>query len=412
MFRRNYCTIFVASLAIVLLFLKPAFADSNLDVARRHLELGEYADAIQLAAKLPMEYALDAALIKTRAHIGLGNYQAAKASGKIAVKISSRSYDARFLYALALERSGEAGHAVVQYRRAIDFASSAGQIRNAAASIRRIESKKSVSFSGSLGLAPSTNFDKVTSNDEVDLVFGTAQITSADPTGDVAVTYSAIVAIRQVPDLTFGTSGLLARDSSSNQLTGAIDYKTTNRDGSTVSAGFQTRWVSGQLFQNRVTLSSGFPTKFADQVNVGIDAISYAGGGSEVSPAISISKKLLQSDEVRVTGSVRAKRHGSTDPEYAAISGGISISAHFEVGKFDTQIAGSLNLRNWDSAYSLFPEPRQDQDQILSLVVSPNNASLLGLRPTARASFLKRQSNIAIYEIQSQDFYFGYEANF
>ena len=412
MFENFRHIIFLIFLAPSLFWSSPVYSQSDLDLARSHLEAGELEKAIQLAGVLPANLALDAALIQVRAHIELGNYKLAKQFGQTAISISPKSFDARFLYALALERSGEQGLALVHFRRAIDFASNDSQRRFAANGVSRIGAAKSLNLSGSLGLAPSTNFNKATSNKEVDLVLGSAEITSADPIGDVGLTYSAEATISKFPSLAFALSGMAASSSTAQQFIGSLSYRTRTPSGSNVAAVYQSRWVGGDHHQNRLELTSTIPSRFVDSLSLGLDLVSFSDGSRVTAPRLSLSNELFRSDNLLINGEFRAKSYNSTKFEYAGNEVGLSLTSFFEIGKFDTQLAGSLNVRNWDAAYSLFPDARRDQDKIVSFVVAPKELSFWGLRPIARASFIDRASNIAIYDIQSQDFYFGYEARF
>lgn len=398
--------------ACVIFCTQPALAQSELETARAFLEAGKYQEAIEIAELLPAELGLDATLIRTRAFLELGDFQSAKLNGRQAVSIAPTSFDARFLFALALERSGENTAAVVQYRRAIDFSQSDSQRRFAATAVQRIGSTKAIALTGSVGLAPSTNFNKATANDEVDLVFGTAEITSADPRAGVGLTYSVSASFQKLNGFTVETSGLLGSDTTANQTSGSVSYTKDTDAGSTFSAKLSSLWVGGEHSFSKLSASSTIPSGIVEDVTAGLEAVSFSGGGSEVAPWISISEEIFRADNVIVSGEMRAKRHISRFEEYASSEGGVSVSAAFELADFDAQVAGSLNFRSWDSPYSLFPNARRDKDHIASIVISPNDMSFWGLKPVARLTFIDRQSNISIYEIQSQDFYVGYEAQF
>ena len=240
---------------------------------------------------LPAELALDAALIQARVYIETGDFERAVAAGRAAVKLSQTSSDARFLLALAFERSGENTTSIIQYRRAIDLANNDPQRRLAAAAIRRISATRRMRVSGSVGLAPSTNFNKATSNDEVDLVFGTAEITSADPKGDVGATYSANAEIDGLTGVSFGVSGLLARDRSQNQISGSVSYTTSLESGHALSATALSQWVGGAHYRDRLDLSSQSQLNGSRTLTFGLEAISYANGNKQVSPYLAASNK-------------------------------------------------------------------------------------------------------------------------
>ncbi len=399
-------------LIVSLSFAFPAYASSELDQARQALGSRDFAKAIEIAAELPENLALDAALISARAYLELGQFADASIAAKSAVDLGPTSFDARFLFATALERSGSPNLAAIQFRRAIDLSRNDFERQISVDAISRIGASKAIQLRGSIGLSPSTNFNKATSNEEVELIFGTGSIVSDKPRGAVGLSYSVSAASPSFPGYSLGISGILAEEKEDGRTTIAVSKRSPTEAGY-LDLGLQSSWSGGEYYQNRVSLfSSNQVAEFADSLTYGVEAISFAGGVSELDLSAAARITLLEADAVTLTADLRAKRHISESVKLASVSGGLSLSGQFDLDVFDAQIAGSLNVRKWDSVEAFFVQARRDQDALISVLVSPKKFSILGLKPVLRGSNFRRSSNIATYDIESQDFYFGFEAKF
>ena len=411
----NYpCSFFARVLFVAIALSQPGVAagQSLLDDTRALLSAGQFNDAIANASELSETHPLDAALVLARANLELGFYEQAEIAAKRAVDLAPFGFDARFLLATALARQGRTSSARLQFRRAIDLATNEGQETLARNAIRNIAAERPVQFSGLFGLVPSTNFNKATRNDEVDLVFGTAEITSADPRGDIGVTYALGAEFSKLPGFALNLSGLYAENADERQATIGMTYDKDISDDQSISARYQSRWLGQDFYQNRLYLATTRRTELVDKISGGIELVSYASGERETDVFASATREIFRDQSFALNGELRVKRHSSDSANIASWAAGVSLWAMFETDRFDTQLAFSFNVRDWDTAAALFPSARYDQDRLISVVVSPKKTSFLGLKPALRASFLNRDSNISIYEIQSQDYYFGYETRF
>ena len=405
---------FRASIVLIvsLSFAFPAFASSELDRARQALGSKDFAKAIEIAVELPANMALDAALINARAYLELGKFADASIAAKSAVDLDPTSFDARFLLATALERSGSPNLAAIQFRRAIDLSRNDFERQISVDAISRIGASKAVQLRGSIGLSPSTNFNKATSNEEVELIFGTGSIVSDKPRGALGLSYSVSAENPSFPEYSLGISGILAEETEDGRTTIAVSKRLPTGAGY-VDLGLQGSWSGGEYYQNSVSLlSSNQVAEFADSLTYGVEAISFAGGVSELDLSAAARFTLLEADAVTLTADLRAKRHISESVKLASVSGGLSLSGQFDLSVFDAQISGSLNARKWDGVEALFVRARHDQDALISVLVSPKNFSIYGLKPVLRGSSFRRNSNIATYDIISQDFYFGLQVTF
>lgn len=411
----NYPCSFFARVLIVAIALSQsgvAAGQSLLDDTRALLSAGQFNDAIANASELSKTHPLDAALVLARANLELGFYEQAEIAAKRAVELAPLGFDARFLLATTLARQGRTSSARLQFRRAIDLARNEGQETLARNAIRNMAAERPVQFSGLFGLVPSTNFNKATKNDEVDLVFGTAEITSADPRGDIGLTYALGAEFSKLPGFALNLSGLYAENEDERQATIGMTYDKDISDDQSISTRYQSRWLGQELYQNRLYLATTRRTEMVDKISGGIELVSYASGERETDVFASATHEIFRDQTFALNGELRVKRHSSDSANIASWAAGVSLWAMFETDRFDAQLAFSFNVRDWDTAAALFPSARYDQDRLISVVVSPKKTSFLGLKPALRASFLNRDSNISIYEIQSQDFYFGYETRF
>jgi len=90
----------------------------------------------------------------------------------------------------------------------------------------------------------------------------------------------------------------------------------------------------------------------------------------------------------------------------------LSLVADWQVGQAGLKASFGLNVREWDNVFWQYPQPRSDKDTIASIEISPKAVTIFGLHPIVQASWLRRQSNIATYELDSNDLYTGFAASF
>lgn len=388
-------------------------AEPMLDTARAALERGEYEAALTAADGLVTSYPYDAFLIRSRALLESGRYAAAEEAARQAVALNPKSFDARFLLAVSLEKSGNQAQAELQYRRSFDFASNEFEAELASNAVNRMTSERDWKLSVSMGLIPSSNINKMTTNDTVELTVGTGTISSPDPYSGVGAAFGLNAEQSGYSNLSFGIVGQVFEDANLNSYVIEAAISPDLIDGMATNAAVQTSWKGGDLLLNQVSfnIQRNLILGGRDATAAAKTAYTRISSGEEVfevSGAYSIP--LEETPNYMLNGQIRADRQNSDSEKFASTGLGISLIAAVSSAHFDIETAISINLRDWDAAYSGYANIRSDRDLLMSTRISPRQYSFFGLKPVVRTSFWDRNSTLATEDKQSFDMYLGVEA--
>ena len=383
--------------------------------ARELMEKGAYNDALEATAQLAATHPLDAHLIRARIFLETGRFASAETAARAAVDVAGNSFDARFLLALSLERREKYSQAVAQFRLTFDLASSDLERTLVSEAIHRITTKRDWVVSASFGLLPSTNANKVTANDQVDTIFGSSTIED-DPYSGVGVSYSASVRQTSKSPLAVVVSGQMFSDPGLWQTSINLTYSTRLADGSDADVSLLRNWSGGEHQRDQISFEISRKVEIGSQLDASLSSrlshMAYVAGDKVTGISSALSVPLFSETGYEFSGQFRVDRQASVSTEYASVGAGMSLIAVIDRPVLDVELAASLNARDWDGAYGLFPLARSDLDVLLSARISPNEFSVFGLQPILRASFLNRSSNIAMYDLESFDVYTGLQAAF
>lgn len=404
---------FASALSACLFLLLPAVARSETDLlaqARLFMEQGSFHQALDAARAIEDLHPVDAALIQARSYMGTGQSQLAIDAAQRALLLDPQRFDAHYLLALALETAGQSLRAELQYRRAFDFSTSEVERALALDAIHKLEYRKDWKVSVSLGLAPSSNVNKTTSNNTVTLISGPASITSDAPYSGLGLAYNLNLSETDKSGLSFGIRGQIYKDPSLANTIASIGYKTMVASELPTKVSFERQFHGEDFYRDRLAANVEMSGPIGASLTVA--AVNYAKGDQVTEVFGSFDRTLFSFERVEVGGQLRLERKLSDSSEYAAAGAGVSLFADWQAGQAGFKASVGLNARQWDDVYWQYPEPRSDRDALASLEISPQAVSIFGLHPVVQGSWLRRQSNIATYEVESFDFYTGLAASF
>lgn len=413
-FDRTYTLKSFASIlcACVFLFL-PVVAKSEADTlaqARLFMEQGRFQQALKAASAIEALHPVDAALIQARSYMGTGQSQSAIEAAQRALSLDPQRFDAHYLLALALETAGQSLRAELQYRRAFDVSSSEVERALTLEAIHRLEGAKDWKVSVNLGLAPSSNVNKATSNETVTLISGPSPIHRDPPYSGVGLAYNLNLSETDKSGLSFGIRGQIYEDPSLANTVVSVGYNTFVAAELPTKVSFERQFHGEDFYRDR--LSANVEMSGPIDASLTVAAVNYAKGDQVTEVFGSFDRTLFSFGRVEVGGQLRLERKLSDSPEYAAAGAGMTLIAGWQAGQTGFKASLGYNARQWDDVYWQYPQPRSDRDALASLEISPQAVSIFGLYPVVQGSWLRRQSNIATYEVESFDFYTGLAASF
>lgn len=385
---------------------------STLEHARIALQHGEYATAIALAEELRMDYPLDAALIQARAGFETGAWDLALKAAETAVSIDASSYDARIFLGAILERSGRKTLAQLHFRRAFDLAETPSQRLVAADAVRRTQSSRSFRLSGQFGLAPSTNINRAAPDGQVNLLIGTGTITSEPPRADTGISYALTARAQQLPGIEVALSGLWLEDRSLRQNSVAVQFENHENAEQTSAFSILGHWRGGDHFMTRATFELTKDLGQANQLVLSAGATEYEDEGRQSDLSIQFERDVFKTSTRNLTVMAQAARVNSESAALASSSGTLGATLTLKGGGASLTMSPQFRVALWDAAVNPLPDARSDQQFKLSFSLKPQNVSYYGFRPVLGGALIHRDSNIALYNLQSEDLFLGLEASF
>ena len=246
---------FASVLSTCIFLFLPVVAKSGtepLEQARLFMEQGRFPQALHAARALEELYPVDAALIQARSYMGTGQSQSAIDAAQRALSLDPQRFDAHYLLALALETAGQGLRAELQYRRAFDFSTSEVERALTLDAIHRLEDAKDWKFAVNLGLAPSSNVNKTTSNDTVTLISGPSSITSDAPYSGLGLAYTLNLSEAHGSGFSFGLRGQVYEDSSLANTVVSIGYKTMAARELPTIVSFERQFHGEDFYRDRL----------------------------------------------------------------------------------------------------------------------------------------------------------------
>ena len=412
----------------------PVSADPNLLAqAQTALLTGNFPQALHMAqGPLTQSHPFDAAMIRARAALGLGQFPLALKAAQDAQAVRPNDSAARAFEGMARLGLGQTTKAMLSLRRALDLARTPQDKNIARTLIRQAKAQQKWIWNGGVGIAPSSNINKATTAESIGLVVGgdtvDAPFTGQAVSGTGLRLFGGVtrnVTIHPKAQLSFNTN-----------LSGNF-YKDSSFSNQAVQANVALNMHHSQAYQTQVKLSyhgsqfSGDP--FAETRGFDITgkrALPKPGAGPRF-----LTYTLGYDDQLRYDAAENAnttKRarlaYTWTPTPHQQWTLGISASDRDSDSNFVAarHIGADLGLRllpknapwqislgagvkkgDWARQASTEPDIRHDTEMSFSLSAQNNNVSFFGLTPTYGFSYLRRKSNLPRHDITSQDVFIG-----
>jgi tetratricopeptide (TPR) repeat protein len=153
------CCVVTIFATVVCMLSSPLLAD--LITARIALQTRQFELALAQAEDLAATHPFDSAMISARAHVELRQFQDARTAATRAQRLAPKLAGPRILKALALHGLGQPRRAMFHLRRALDLSTERNERLMITRLLRQIQAGLAVKLSGGLGIAPSSNINKI-----------------------------------------------------------------------------------------------------------------------------------------------------------------------------------------------------------------------------------------------------------
>ena len=153
------CCVVTIFATVVCMLSSPLLAD--LITARIALQTRQFELALAQAEDLAATHPFDSAMIAARAHVELRQFQDARTAATRAQRLAPKLAGPRILKALALHGLGQPRRAMFHLRRALDLSTERNERLMITRLLRQIQAGLAVKLSGGLGIAPSSNINKI-----------------------------------------------------------------------------------------------------------------------------------------------------------------------------------------------------------------------------------------------------------
>ena len=170
------CCVVTIFATVVCMLSSPLLAD--LITARIALQTRQFELALAQAEDLAATHPFDSAMIAARAHVELRQFQDARTAATRAQRLAPKLAGPRILKALALHGLGQPRRAMFHLRRALDLSADRNERLMVTRLLQQIQAGLAVKISGGLGIAPSSNINKIsysTTHTSINPLTGTLQ---------------------------------------------------------------------------------------------------------------------------------------------------------------------------------------------------------------------------------------------
>ena len=411
--------------AFVLFTALPALASLELKKAQVALSAGKYNEALKLVVPVWKIYPLDAALLTSRAALELQRYALSEETARVAIELDKDNFAAHILLGNALYRQDKITDANLTLRRALDFAKDGRQKRLARGLLRQITDQQKFRFNGTFGLIPSSNVNKVTSEEKLDLIFGAADITSEKPKTGIGV-FGGLNAIYTHPlpgnvKYSFTLNSFIRNyedtdyNSDNRGYTTGVFMPLSKRSSANISYSYSRFTYGGDPYSDTRTLAYTYQYVFNNKKNLSVK-LSHVRRDIHDKPfqlsyenTYSVSYDVWRSNQAKIAVELRHSRQLSDSSANDNWGKGISILTTYNPQSTAWLIDGALshNYRSWYKRTGLFENAREDFEWIASLGVRNSDLSYYGLTPTLRYTFQDKNSNVQLYSVRSNDLFLG-----
>ncbi len=436
---------FIVSILGVLLVLgAPLHAETPVDLraAQTALAQGQYDQARANALAIQNQHPVDAALIYAKASLELGLLDDAERAANEAIRLAPALADPRVMKGLIRLRKGQPRRALFHLRRGLDLSRIDLERTRIRQILRNTQAQLRLQFFGGVGLAPSSNVAKVTSETEFDptsLAGGNLNGAfnpgiSAESGVGAQFWFGANYRLYSGPAgglnvvARLGQSDYQGSEFDNRQLTTALTWTLPNaRQTAQTQIGLQSgRFMHetsddyrflGISIDHRIPLGAStlrtaqqtlaFSYKRLgyryDVAGLHFDQNTYGlGYARQTSPRTRWSVDLTVQDRQAISASIANEQVGLTVGTRRAIG----------TSGWVTDISASLRYARWDGLEFGFAEKRWERDLGLSVGFENPNISYFGFTPSVRFSALERTSNQNIREFDSQDIFIGFQNAF
>ena len=408
------------------------------DLATAHIALQtrQFELALAQAESLAATHPFDSAMIAARAHLELRQFEAARRAAMRAQALAPKLAAPRILKALALHGLGKPRRAMFHLRRAVDLSTERNERATATRLLQQIQAGLTVKLSGGLGIAPSSNINKIsysTTHTSINPLTGTLQTipwTANEPqrSGSGLRLWSGLS--YTLPKTQFGTQ--LASFNISTDV-----YKEPRFNRSSLSLNH--RLVLAPAAQHQTTLtqaftavhqfnalesrifSSSWSRRYAlrDPQNPGQTALrDWSLGADIITRPDGKDSRVLKtnlrhywpasaSNQFNLGFGYTNRFSDAADVGNQEIAIDLGWRPIFKTSPYVLNFNVSLSLAKWKDLEITFPEKRRVRDRKISLNLSNPNLSYFGLTPSAQYSFLDRDANIEMFRVRSHDMFIG-----
>jgi len=419
-----------------LFFMLSSPLRADLTKARIALQSRQFQLALVQAENLAATHPFDSAVIAARAHIELGQFEKAQTSATRAQALAPNLAAPRILKALALHGLGKPRRAMFQLRRALDLSTERNERITATRLLQQIQAGLTVKISGGLGIAPSSNINKIsysTTHTSINPLTGRLQTipwTASEPQRSGSglrlwseLSYSlpqtrlgAQLASFNLSTDIYGEPRFNRSSLSLNHrltLPPAAQHQTTLTQAFTAIHQFnaiESRIFSSTWSRRYVLRAPQNPRQTAlRDWSLGADIITRPDGKD--SRVLKTNWRhywpASSSHQFNLGLGYTNRFSDAVDVGNQELKMDIGWRPIFQSSPYILNVNLSLSLAKWKELEITFPEKRRVRDRKISLNLSNPNLSYLGLTPSVQYSFLDRDANIEMFRIRSHDMFIG-----
>ena len=428
------CCVVTIFATVVCMLSSPLLAD--LTTARIALQTRQFELALAQAEDLAATHPFDSAMIAARAHVELRQFQDARTAATRAQRLAPKLAGPRILKALALHGLGQPRRAMFHLRRALDLSTERNERLMVTRLLQQIQAGLAVKISGGLGIAPSSNINKIsysTTHTSINPLTGTLQTipwTAREPqrSGSGLRLWSGLS--YTLPKTQFGT-----QSTSLNLSADVYNEPRFNRS----SLSFNHRLTLTPVAQHQTTLTQAFTAvhKFnalesrifsstwsrryalRDPQNprqvalrdwtIGADIITRPDGKDSRVLKTSLRHywPASASHQFNLGLGYTNRFSDAADVGNQELKIDLGWRPIFQASPYILNVNVSLSYAKWKELEITFPEKRRVHERKISLNLSNPNVSYFGLTPSLNYTFLDRDANIEMFRVRSHDMFIG-----
>lgn len=277
-----------------------------------------------------------------------------------------------------------------------------------------LRSRKPVTASFEIALAPSTNVNRATSATTLDTVFAPFQLSDdsrarsgvglkigGQATGRASVSRNLNLIAR------VAGQGNLYRDSSFNDVLSSFQAGLEWQAGKLrvqPLVGRSLRWYGGRPYATTdtgtVNVLRSLGPKAQLEIEVGVGLANYQLNKLQDGPIYSanITYERALTARCGVSFTVLADRQDAHDPGYATINGGAQVLAWQEFGKASIYLSGGISRLVGDERIFLFRDRRKEWQMRATVGAVLRSLTISHFAPLVRISYEKNRSTIGLYD--------------